>query len=70
MIQMHHIPKAPRWIVTEAGQWAWSENSDWRKVASNALSVEQRKDLLSQAESLHQQIHPAPGSKTEITLLS
>lgn len=70
MIQMNSIPKAPRWIVTEAGQWAWSENSDWRKVAANALSVEQRKDLLLQAETMHQQIHPGPGAKAEITLIS
>jgi len=68
MIQTNHIPKIPRWIATEAGQWAWSENSDWRKAAANTFSVEQRQDLLNQAELLHQQTHPEPAAETNVTL--
>ena len=70
MIHTNHIPKIPRWIATEAGQWAWSENSDWRKAAANTFSVEQRQDLLNQAELLLQQTHPAPTEGAEVALVS
>jgi len=47
-------PKAPRWISTTAGQWAWAELGDWRETAANALSVQDRRQLLDKAEQLHQ----------------
>jgi hypothetical protein len=69
MIHTNHIPKIPRWIATEAGQWAWSENSDWRKAAANTFSVEQRQDLLNQAELLHRQTRREPAAKASVTLI-
>lgn len=50
----NEAPKAPRWISTAAGQWAWVERGDWRETAANALSVHDRRELLDQAEQLHQ----------------
>ena len=47
-------PKAPRWISTAAGQWAWVELGDWRKSAAKALRVDDRRQLLDQAEQLHE----------------
>lgn len=47
-------PKAPRWISTEAGQWAWREDIAWRSIALNALSVQERRDLLNEAEMRRQ----------------
>lgn len=45
-------PKVPRWISTEAGQWAWRELVDWRGSAGSALSVQDRSRLLQEAEAL------------------
>lgn len=45
-------PKTPRWIRTEAGQWAWREKIDWRSIAWDALSVQERSRLLQEAEIL------------------
>lgn len=47
-----NIPKAPRWITTEAGQWAWHEYVTWRGRATHALSVQDRTQLLDEAEQL------------------
>lgn len=55
-------PKAPRWISTAAGQWAWVEVRDWRKTAADALSVQDRRALLDKAEELHQASAVAPSS--------
>lgn len=48
----YDIPKAPRWVSTEAGQWAWNEMSTWRKNAAKALGVQERVQLLQEAEQL------------------
>ncbi|HEX9373507.1 MAG TPA: hypothetical protein VF897_21010 [Roseiflexaceae bacterium] len=48
------IPKAPRWISTEAGEWAWREHDAWRGRAARALSVQERGRLLREAEHLSQ----------------
>lgn len=45
-------PKVPRWISTEAGEWAWCASLDWRKHAWAALSVQERARLLQEAEML------------------
>lgn len=45
-------PKVPRWISTEAGEWAWRELLDWRNHAFRALSVQERSRLLQEAELL------------------
>jgi hypothetical protein len=47
-------PKAPRWITTEAGAWAWRERETWRSTATHAMSVQQRRKLLQEAEQLRQ----------------
>jgi hypothetical protein len=47
-----NAPKAPRWIRTEAGQWAWREQLPWRGDAAKALSVDDRLRLLQEAERL------------------
>ena len=53
MIQiMAPLPKAPRWISTEAGIWAWQAHGAWRANAANALSVRERDRLLQEAEQL------------------
>lgn len=46
------IYKAPRWVTTEAGQWAYLSNDEWRRTANNAFGVSERKKLLEQAEGL------------------
>ncbi len=46
------VPKAPRWITTEAGQWAWEAHTTWRSNASNAMYVRHRSELLSEAEQM------------------
>jgi len=48
-------PKAPRWIKTEAGQWAWLTNEEWRQLANRALSVSERQQLLAEAERMRLQ---------------
>jgi hypothetical protein len=45
-------PKAPRWISTESGLWAWNMNEEWRGWADQALSVTERRRLLDQAERM------------------
>jgi hypothetical protein len=45
-------PKAPRWISTEAGQWAWQVDLEWRGYADRALHVAERRRLLDQAERM------------------
>ena len=54
MSQMIEQPKAPRWISTEAGLWAWQAYDTWRNTAANALSVQDRQRLLHEAEQLQQ----------------
>jgi hypothetical protein len=46
------IYKAPRWVTTEAGQWAYLSNDEWRRTANNTFGVTERKKLLEQAEQL------------------
>lgn len=46
------IYKAPRWITTEAGQWAYLSNEEWRRTANIALNVAERRRLLDEAERL------------------
>jgi hypothetical protein len=57
---MTNLPKAPRWISTEAGLWAWQAHGEWRASAANALSVRERDLLLQQAEQLRGDIGCAP----------
>ena len=42
--------KIPRWINTEAGQWAWRADDNWRRTAASALLVQDRRELLNDAE--------------------
>jgi hypothetical protein len=44
--------KAPRWIHTEAGQWAYESNDEWRRVANQTFDVSDRRRLLDEAEAL------------------
>jgi hypothetical protein len=48
----YDYPKAPRWINTEAGNWAWAQFVAWRSRAADALSVNERQLLLAEAERL------------------
>lgn len=59
MTNQKHIAKAPRWISTEAAQWAWSEHDVWRTAAANAFGVAERQALLQEAEQLRKQPAPA-----------
>lgn len=52
MAEINQYSKVPRWIGTEAGQWAWREHVEWRVIAVNALSVQERTRLLHEAETL------------------
>lgn len=52
-------PKAPRWINTEAGHWAWQKYASWRRKAVNALAVSERQQLLAEAEQMMQSKAPA-----------
>ncbi|PDW01767.1 hypothetical protein [Candidatus Viridilinea mediisalina] len=47
--------KAPRWIHTEAGQWAYESNEEWRRTANQTFGVEERRLLLNKAEAMHNQ---------------
>jgi hypothetical protein len=47
--------KAPRWIATEAGQWAYEANEEWRRVANETFAISDRRRLLDEAEQLHKQ---------------
>ena len=46
------LPKAPRWIATEAGQYAWFLDEEWRRTANSALRVSDRQALLDRAEEM------------------
>lgn len=48
------IYKAPRWVTTEAGQWAYLSNDEWRRSAELAFGVAERRKLLEQAERLRE----------------
>ncbi len=48
-------PKAPRWITTEAGQWAWAVDVEWRHSASQAMDVSDRRRLLEEAELMRRE---------------
>ncbi|MCU0490955.1 MAG: hypothetical protein MUD01_05185 [Chloroflexaceae bacterium] len=52
MATVKYTSKAPRWITTEAGQWAWEEQENWRSTAADAFSVQDRKKLLAEAERM------------------
>lgn len=52
LIETPIAPKAPRWITTEAGQWAWQMQDAWRNHAARAMSVQERLLLLAEAEKL------------------
>jgi hypothetical protein len=54
--------KAPRWIATEAGQWAYEANAEWRRVADMAFAVTERRRLLDEAELLHRQASEPQGA--------
>ncbi|NTU79431.1 MAG: hypothetical protein HGA45_08520 [Chloroflexales bacterium] len=45
--------KAPRWVSTEAGQWAYEVREEWRHVANQTFDVTERRRLLDEAEKLH-----------------
>jgi len=45
--------KAPRWISTEAGQWAYEVREEWRLTANQTFGVTERRMLLAEAEKLH-----------------
>lgn len=47
--------KAPRWVSTEAGQWAYEAREDWRLVADKTFAISERRRLLDEAEQLHEQ---------------
>jgi hypothetical protein len=46
------IYKVPRWITTEAGQWAYLSNAEWRRSADSTLGVSERRRLMDEAERL------------------
>lgn len=48
------IYKAPRWITTEAGQWAYLSDDQWRQTANNAFGVDERRKLLAEAERMRE----------------
>jgi hypothetical protein len=48
------IYKAPRWITTEAGQWAYLSDEQWRRTANNTFVVADRRRLLDEAEQLRE----------------
>lgn len=50
----HRRFKAPRWVSTEAGQWAYEVREEWRIVANRTFGVDERRLLLDEAEKLHQ----------------
>jgi hypothetical protein len=65
MQRMNELPKAPRWISTTAGLWAWQAHGVWRATATNALSVHDRRQLLYEAEQLHDSCEQRTGTVTE-----
>ncbi len=52
MKQYNEAPKAPRWISTAAGKWAWDMLGEWRSSAAQAMLVQDRRRLLDTAEQL------------------
>lgn len=48
------IYKAPRWITTDAGQWAYLSNAEWRRSAEVAFAVSERRRLLDEAERMRE----------------
>jgi hypothetical protein len=48
------VYKAPRWITTEAGQWAYVSDEQWRRSANSTFGVAERRRLLDEAERLHE----------------
>ncbi|NJM05773.1 hypothetical protein HC891_05615 [Candidatus Gracilibacteria bacterium] len=50
IMKLNEFSKLPRWINTEAGRWAWEVDSQWRFSAHEALSVQERRELLNAAE--------------------
>jgi hypothetical protein len=54
--------KAPRWIATEAGQWAYEANEEWRRVADETFAITDRRRLLDEAEQLRQRADQAPSA--------
>jgi hypothetical protein len=57
------LPKAPRWISTAAGLWAWQAHGPWRATAANALSVYERRQLLQEAEQLRSCLGDSPDQR-------
>lgn len=53
------IYKAPRWITTEAGQWAYEADAEWRRSADRAFGVAERRQLLDEAEHRRQNQTPS-----------
>ncbi len=53
------IYKVPRWISTEAGQWAYLSDAEWRRIANNTFAVAERRRLLDEAERLHERSRQA-----------
>ncbi len=55
MTMIHEVRrfKAPRWICTEAGQWAYEMREEWRRLADQTFGVAERRRLLDEAERLH-----------------
>ncbi len=49
------IYKVPRWITSEAGQWAYLSDAEWRRVADAAFGVSERRRLMDEAERLREQ---------------
>lgn len=54
--------KAPRWITTEAGQWAYEASEEWRRVADLTFVISERRRLLDEAEQLRQRSGDAVGA--------
>jgi hypothetical protein len=47
--------KIPRWITTEAGQWAYLSDAEWRRIADRTFGVSERRELMEEAEQLRAQ---------------
>jgi hypothetical protein len=58
------IYKAPRWITTEAGQWAYLSDGEWRRTADIAFNVAERRRLLDEAERMHERSVPKAVAKS------
>lgn len=69
-VQTGYVPNAPRWITTEAGEWAWHTHLEWRTSAAKAMSVQQRQALLHEAELLRQAFESAAQGEREIAVAS